>query len=57
MIMAIVDTIHDSMGSENMRMMQLASPRKGIRGNKGALNVFRFGVFFLSRIAEECRIM
>ena len=56
-IMTIDETIHDSMGSENMRMTQLASPRQGIRGNRGALNVFRFGVFFLSRIAEEWRII
>ena len=55
--MTRVEIIHDSVGSENIRMKQLARPRQGIRGNRGALNVFRFGVFFLSLIAEECRIM
>ena len=55
--MIVAETIHASVGRENMRMTQLASPRQGIRGNSGALNVFRFGIFFLSRIAEECSIM
>ena len=56
-VMTSVEMIHDSVGSENIRMMQLAKPRHGIRGNSGALNVFRSGFFFLSLIAEECRIM
>ena len=57
MIMAVIEIIHEVVGSENMRMKQLARPRQGIRGKRGALNVFRFGVFFLSLIADECRIM
>ena len=56
-VMASVEMIHDSVGSENIRMMQLARPRQGMRGNRGALNVFRFGVFFLSFIADECKII
>ena len=45
------------MGNENIRMMQLTIPRAGIRGYKGALNVFNSGVLFLSLTAEKCRIM
>ena len=38
-------------------MMQLTIPRAGIRGYKGALNVFKSGVLFLSLTTEKCRIM
>lgn len=45
------------MGSENIRMTQLAIPKEGIKGYKGTLNVFKFGIFFLILIAAECRII
>jgi len=50
-------TIHAISGNENIRMTQLARPRQGTSGKKGTLNEFRFGIFFLSLIAEVCRIM
>ena len=49
--------IHAISGNENMRMMQLARPREGTSGKNGTLNEFKFGTFFLSLIAEVCRIM
>ena len=45
------------MGNENIKMMQLTIPRAGIKGYKGALNVFKSEVLFLSLTAEKCRMM